>query len=140
MQLFVRNCFSTQFTIIKLIKRRTVCFLSSQCFRTGKCHCALSLNKDSSFLILPITLAPLVQFGWNLKWPTFSIHRWWWLDFQGQKGHIKARWVTFWPLIDDFDMMKETNITICWFVVLVHAQSNGHYRNMLCTLQTGTKN
>ena len=26
-------------------------------------HCALSLNKDSSFLILPLTLAPPVRFG-----------------------------------------------------------------------------
>ena len=70
-------------------------------------HCALSLNKDSSFLILPITLAPLVQFGWNLKWPTFSIHHWWWLDFQGQKGHIKARWVTFWPLFEIFSIHSD---------------------------------
>ena len=67
-------------------------------------HCALSLNKDSSFLILPITFAPLVQFGWNLKWPTFIIHHWWWLDFQGQKGHTKARWVTFWPLFEIFSI------------------------------------
>ena len=44
----------------------------------------------------------VVQFGWNMKWQPFSIHRWWWLDFQGQKGHIKARWVTFWPLFEIF--------------------------------------
>ena len=67
-------------------------------------HCVLSLNKDSSFLILPLTLAPPVRFGWNLKWPTFYKHHCWWLDFQGQKGHIKARWVTFWPLFEIFSI------------------------------------
>ena len=30
---------------------------------------------------------------------TFSIHHWWWVYFQ---GHIKARWATFWPLLNFF--------------------------------------
>ena len=73
-------------------------------YRAYSVHCALSLNKDTTFLILPLTLAPPVLFGWNLKWPTFYKHHCWWLDFQGQKGHIKARWVTFWPLFEIFSI------------------------------------
>ena len=69
---------------------------------TTDMNCALSLNKDSSFLILPLTLAPPVRFGWNLKWPTIYKHHCWWLDFQGQKGHIKASWMAFWPLFKFF--------------------------------------
>ena len=37
-----------------------------------------------------------------MEWPTFSIYHGWCLYFQGQKGHIKARWPTFWPLFKFF--------------------------------------
>ena len=54
------------------------------------------------FLVLSVTLAPLVWLGWNLEWTTVSVHHWRWVYFQGQKGHIKARWATFWPLLKIF--------------------------------------
>ena len=37
-----------------------------------------------------------------MQLPTFSIYHGWCLYFQGQKGHIKARWPTFWPLFNFF--------------------------------------
>ena len=60
------------------------------------------------FLVLFITLAPLVWFGWNLEWTTVSVHHWWWVYFQGQKGHIKARWATFWPLFENFSIHSDS--------------------------------
>ena len=60
------------------------------------------------FLVLSVTLAPLVWFGWNLEWTTVSVHHWWWVYFQGQKGHIKARWATFWPLFENFSIHSDS--------------------------------
>ena len=37
-----------------------------------------------------------------MEWTTISLHHWWWVYFQGRKGHIKARWATFWPLLKFF--------------------------------------
>ena len=38
----------------------------------------------------------------KFEWTTFSINYWWWMYFQGQKGHIKAIWPNFWPLLKNF--------------------------------------
>ena len=65
-------------------------------------HSELSSPKTVQFFVFSITLAPLVKFIWNLEWPINSLHHGWFLYFQGQKGHIKARWATFWPLFNFF--------------------------------------
>ena len=65
-------------------------------------HGALNLNKEARFYILCIFLEPVVQIGWNLKWSTFSQKPLKWNAFQGQKGHMKASWMTFWPLFRIF--------------------------------------
>ena len=37
-----------------------------------------------------------------MEWTTISLHHWWWVYFQGQKGQVKASWATFWPLLKFF--------------------------------------
>ena len=68
----------------------------------SKMHTVLNLNKEVRFHLLSIFLEPVVQFGWNLKWGTFFKKRLKWNSFKGQKGHIKATWLTFWPLFGIF--------------------------------------
>ena len=58
--------------------------------------------KWCNFLFFPITLPPLIWSIWNLELPTFSMYHGWFLYFQGQQGHIKARKATFRPLFNFF--------------------------------------
>ena len=62
------------------------------------------------FHLLSIFLEPVVQFGWNLKWGTFSKKYLKRNSFQGQKGHIKATWLTFWPLFRNFSENSKSPI------------------------------
>ena len=73
-------------------------------------HTVLNVTIEVRFHLLSIFLEPVVQFGWNLKWGTFSKKYLKRNSFQGQKGHIKATWLTFWPLFRNFSENSKSPI------------------------------